>query len=587
MFSFVSHPLVAAIILIAILIFVHEFGHFLVGRLCGIGVEVFSIGFGPEIISFKHNKVTYKLCWIPLGGYVKFYGAYPGEEVDEEDINGIKFLDAKAWKKMLTVSAGPAGNFLFAVAAYVILALYGIPYQEAVIGEIRAGSVAQVVGLEPDDKILEVNGKRIDNWDSLRKKISLSANQRLNIKVERKGQQLDFQVVPEEVETKDIFGKTIKEGKFGISIARSDASFYLENKEQKNSSLRLIKVLEIIKDDGSLKVVNFSNDIYGYLDEILTQEHGRFIILKVRIKDVLDGESTEEFKLDTQIGTEDIKHGKDLCKKNGLNEALLVVGNKSIEEEEAENEKEGKEKIGSDFLSGVDDQYKLRMGDLILKWNGLTVRDIYDLSQLQADYRESSADIEVLRDGKIQTIKVMLLPREVQLPSGKTTLYILPNSMYGSLKTPETKYLKYNIVKALWYGVAETGVQTKELTISLFKLITGNIPLQALGGPMMIAKVASDSVKAGITVFLGTLAIISINLGVLNLFPIPILDGGQFVIYTIEFVRRKKVSQVVMDSYQKIGFIMVMALVILATYNDFSRFWTSMLKTLSQWGSKF
>ncbi len=587
MFSLVSHPLVAAIILIAILIFVHEFGHFIVGRLCGIGVEVFSIGFGPEIISFKYNKVTYKLCWIPLGGYVKFYGAYPGEEVNEDDINGIKFIDSKAWKKMLTVSAGPVGNFLFAMLAYGILAGYGVPYQEAIIGEVRSGSVAHVVGLEPDDKIVEVNGKVIENWDSLRKIIALSANQKLDIRIERQGKTLDLEVVPEEVETKDIFGKTIKEGKFGISIARSDASFYLKNKDN-SVGPRLIKVLAVEHKEGSYQEINFSNDLYKYLDALLAAPHGNSLSLKLKIKDAWDKESIEEFSFD--IGSSGVKHGRDLCEQNGFNEALLVVGNSSVEKEEEEELKKqtGKDsESSSDFLSEVQDQNKLKLGDLILKWNGLLIRDIYDLSQVQMDYREPSADIEIVRDGKVQTVKVSLLPREVQLPSGKTTLYVLPNTMFGGLKTPETKYLKYSFIGSIGYGVRETLVQTKELTITLFKLVTGNIPLQALGGPMMIAKVASDSVKAGLTVFLGTLAIISINLGVLNLFPIPILDGGQFVIYTIELIRRKRASQVVIDSYQKIGFIMVMALVILATYNDFSRFWTSMLKTLSQWGSKF
>lgn len=574
MFSFVSHPLIAAIILIAILIFVHEFGHFIVGRLCGIGVEVFSIGFGPEIISFKHNKITYKLCWIPLGGYVKFYGAFGLEENIEDDgeVNGIKFLDAKAWKKMLTVSAGPGGNFLFAAVMYMILACSGIPYHEALIGDVRVGSVAHVVGLVPDDKIVKINGQSVTNWEMLRKKIATSANQELKLEVERNGHLIDINIVPEEVETKDIFGKTIKEGKFGISIARPDASFYIDSLDtKKNNLVQLFKIISLIREDGSKVEINFSNEVYRYIDELLEKPHDRFISLKAVVK---ENDSSEEIIKDFKFDSSKGSTGKELCRSYGIKEALLVVGDKLEKETE-------------EFFKEVDEKNKLRMGDIILKWNGLSIRDIYDLSQVQSDYRQKTADIEILRNFKNMTVTVSLFPMDVQLPSGKETIYTLANSMYGTLKTPQTKYLKYGFFKAMGYGMTETVVQSKELTVSLFKLVTGSIPLQALGGPMMIAKVASDSVKAGLSVFLGTLAIISINLGVLNLFPIPILDGGQFVIYTIEFIRKKRVTQLVLDSYQKIGFIMVMALIILATYNDFSRFWTSMLKTISDWGSKF
>jgi regulator of sigma E protease len=110
--------------------------------------------------------------------------------------------------------------------------------------------------------------------------------------------------------------------------------------------------------------------------------------------------------------------------------------------------------------------------------------------------------------------------------------------------------------------------------------VTGDIPLKALGGPMLIAKVAGDSARRGWQTFLGSMALISINLGLLNLFPIPVLDGGQLVLMGAEAVRRRPLRESSVENFQKVGFAMILALVVLATYNDLSRFWKSMLESV-------
>jgi len=137
-----------------------------------------------------------------------------------------------------------------------------------------------------------------------------------------------------------------------------------------------------------------------------------------------------------------------------------------------------------------------------------------------------------------------------------------------------------NPLSALRYGFEETGRQMVMITGALFHLVSGEIPVKALGGPIMIAKVAGDSAKLGWQAFLTSLAMISVNLGLVNLFPIPVLDGGQMILFSVEGILRRPLSERAMEAFHKLGFICVMALVLLATYNDLSRFWKSMLTSI-------
>jgi regulator of sigma E protease len=128
--------------------------------------------------------------------------------------------------------------------------------------------------------------------------------------------------------------------------------------------------------------------------------------------------------------------------------------------------------------------------------------------------------------------------------------------------------------------VRETVKQSGTLLVSIGALLSGDVPLKAIGGPIMIAKVAGDAAKMGWEVFIASMALISINLGLVNLLPIPILDGGQLLLLTAEGVRRRPLGDAAIENFQKLGFAMIMALVLLATYNDLSRFWKNMLESV-------
>jgi regulator of sigma E protease len=186
---------------------------------------------------------------------------------------------------------------------------------------------------------------------------------------------------------------------------------------------------------------------------------------------------------------------------------------------------------------------------------------------------------QISRNMLHRDLEVNLKPIEAQKPEGKVTIYMLPVSFMALPDIPPPIVEQYsNPLAALSFGVRHTGDEALEQLKNLGALISGDIPIKALGGPILIAMVAGDSAKQGIQTFFNSLALISINLGLLNLFPIPVLDGGQLVVMGIEGVRRRPLREAAVENFQKVGFAMIMALVVLAMYNDFSRFWKSMLE---------
>jgi regulator of sigma E protease len=154
--------------------------------------------------------------------------------------------------------------------------------------------------------------------------------------------------------------------------------------------------------------------------------------------------------------------------------------------------------------------------------------------------------------------------------------------MLGFMALPEReKKPEPDPLKAAGTAVKEAGKQTYMMAVSLWQIVSGDVPVKALGGPMMIAKVAGDSAKAGAGAFLASMALISINLGLVNLFPIPVLDGGQIILLLAESVKRKPLQESTIENFQKIGFVIVMSLVVLALYNDLSRFWGSIIGSIT------
>lgn len=213
--------IVAAIIGLSVLIFIHEFGHFIVAKYSGVGVERFSIGFGPRIVGKTYGETEYRISAVPLGGYVKLVGDNP-EDIQATAPNS--FSNQSLLVRFLIVIAGPAFNVLMAILIYSVIYMTGVPRVPAVVGDVLPESPAMMAGLAQGDRIVSINGKPVELWHDLKEIVSKSAGEELTVVVERADTDIRLLVVPELAKDKNIFGEAIEEGRVGIRA--SDARVF-------------------------------------------------------------------------------------------------------------------------------------------------------------------------------------------------------------------------------------------------------------------------------------------------------------------------------------------------------------------------
>lgn len=225
-FGFLTGYIVPFVLVLSLLVFVHEMGHYLVGRWSGIRILAFSVGFGPELVGFTDKHGTrWKLSAIPLGGYVRFFGdedasSKPDDQTlaamsDEE--RARSFAGAKLWKRAATVAAGPIANFILAIAIFTVLfSIYGRSVADPVVAEVKPGSAAAIAGIVPGDLLVAIDGGKVETFDDVRRYVSIRPEQKINVTVERNGEKLDIPMVPVRTDMTDQFGNKIEIGLIGI-----------------------------------------------------------------------------------------------------------------------------------------------------------------------------------------------------------------------------------------------------------------------------------------------------------------------------------------------------------------------------------
>lgn len=210
---------------IGLLVFIHEFGHYYVARLCGVRADTFAIGFGREIAGWTDRRGTrWKLGWLPLGGYVKFAGDLNAASQTDPDIERVPLAEraglfpfAPLWQKALITAAGPLTNFAFAVAIFAgFFAIYGAPLTPAVVGRVDPAGRAAAAGVLESDRIVAVDGVRIDRFEQLTGRVAISVGDPLTLRLVRGGGERDVTVSPKIIEETDRFGNRYQIGRLGI-----------------------------------------------------------------------------------------------------------------------------------------------------------------------------------------------------------------------------------------------------------------------------------------------------------------------------------------------------------------------------------
>lgn len=531
-------------ILLGLLIFVHELGHFSVAKYFGVRVETFSIGFGKKIWQKTKGDTTYCLSLIPFGGYVKMYGDDPTADIPEEE-KKYSFLHKPVSQRIAVVLAGPLMNFFFAILVFMMIAIVGEEKPVAVIGSVQTDSKADLMGFQAGDQILSVNGTAVKLWEEAQEVIEDNGDKKISVEVKRHATN---EVLTLEGDTKIIKNPNILSSKDfvgsigGISPMPIASAIGVSSPESPAFKAGLRTGNIIVEVNG--KEVERWYELTAKIDAAI----GSTESLSLKVKESPEAE-TKSISLELNEG---IKNQADL----GLERLDLFVG-RVVEESAAA-------KAG------------LKANDHIIAMNDKPLNNWNDLVAEVRSYEETKKPIAVklVREGETQVLNMEPTPIVQNDPiTGKEkTVYAIgiTTSLMGArplLTTVRTS----NLFKAVKSGINASYEWSVTTVLSFWKLLSNEVSAKSIGGPIMIGQLASQSFQIGLSAFLKIMGIISINLFILNLLPLPVLDGGHLLFYTIEAIRGKPVSMRVLEVAQTFGLILLLSLMIFATFNDITR----------------
>ncbi|OCW56579.1 RIP metalloprotease RseP [Hoeflea olei] len=257
------------LLVLTIVVFFHELGHYLVGRWCGIKAEVFSVGFGPELFGRTDRHGTHwRVSLIPLGGYVKFLGdenaasmpSGAGEAVLSDADRARSFPNAALWRRAATVAAGPIANFILAIAIFaVFFALNGRMISDPVVAAVQPGSAAEAAGILPGDRFVAIDGVKVELFDDVQRYVSVRPEQPITVTMDRDGAMVDLTLTPVRTEISDGFGNKMEVGRIGV----------ITNDEAGNSRLREYGPLEAV-GEGAAQSWYIVTRTFGYIGNIIS-----------------------------------------------------------------------------------------------------------------------------------------------------------------------------------------------------------------------------------------------------------------------------------------------------------------------------
>jgi regulator of sigma E protease len=444
--------IVSFVVVIGILILIHELGHFIVARLTGVGVERFSIGFGPVVLRWRGKETEYCLSAVPMGGYVKMMG----EENPLEGGGGaVPFDPAKSFAlkplpaRFLIVFAGPGMNFVLAALIFtIVLATLGRPVWPAVVGRVADAGPAAAAGLMTGDVVTRVGGRPVAHWEDLDRAVAESLGRPLTLTVRRGAVEQTVVVTPQRTTVRD----------------------------------------PIFRDP----------------------------------KDAWE----------------------------------IGVGPKLTPQ------------IGSVNPGSPAETAGLRVGDSVVAVAGQPVFTPDELMQAIQKRGGQTFEITVEREGRPATLTVTATTVKERGAGGQD---VEIGRIGVGIVTRAVRYEPYSPLVAVGYGWAKTWDMTVLTAKGLWKIVSRQMDSSNIGGPIQIAAEAGRQAKEGVASLAVFTAIISVNLALLNLLPVPMLDGGHLFFFVIEAVMGRPLSLKKREAAQQLGFVLLMLLMVYALYNDLVR----------------
>jgi len=581
---------------IGLAILIHELGHFLVAKRLGVRVERFSIGFGPKIFGFRKGSTEYVIAPILFGGYVKMAGEHPEERAGKPD----EFFSKKPSERSLIVLAGVAMNAILSVALFTAAFGIGVEFISPEVGRVQLFGPAWKAGLKPGDKIVEIAGRRDVDFDDIVTLGVLAGREKgIPVKVLRSGEEVPLVIRP-------VYDRSLGFARMGFSPSyTTEVLGLLKGSAAEKAGIR--------PGDRILTVNGTPVEEWRQLEPIIKSSASRPLNLRVQrdgevLSVVLEPEERAEFEIGVEstsrllisqviegspaeaaglkagdrvlsVNGEDVRSWEHFVRlvSGSAGRSLSLVVERKAETVEVEvipvlDPSDGRGKIGvSPTLPPViglvekgspAEEAGLEAGDEIVRVGKQAISDWSGVNIL-AGHAPSDSPIRLTYRRNGETREVEIVPRKV------------PGSAYGFAGIePKQKMSvrKYPVWKAATKGFEKALVWVGRIGLTFNAMLKRRVSPKTVSGPLGIAVYSYKLARLGLTKLLYFLGVINVFFAILNLLPIPILDGGLLLFLLIEKIKGSPVRERTMAIAQYLGFTLIIMILIYATFQDVMRF---------------
>ena len=546
----------ALVLMLGVVVTVHELGHFVAAKACGVRVLKFSIGFGNPVgfgrfrLRWLRGGTEYVIAWFPLGGFVKMLG-----EANDDEANSQRSAtpppDSLAaqplWRKLVIVLAGPVMNLILPVVVVTGSLWVGIERRDPTVGTVEPGSPAAEAGIRPGDRVLALDGEPIPFWDDLERAVRERPGATLALSLARGDERFERTLAIEKKPGLDLLGQKDDVGWLGLQHHRQSATLGILSLDSPaaraglHSGDRVVAVARAPVADWTAFAAAYAAAAPGSVS--------------LRVSRGGEENAQEQDVTVPALG--------DLAKLGAIPAVVLVAA------------------VSADMPAA---EAGIEPGDLLVALDGAPVGSFGTFRESVLASEGKPLDVTVARDGETRVLR--LAPRLGKAaPEDPQEQYLIGISAVNAILPGGSLIDRVrNPLRAVPRAITATVETTGAFLAGFAKIVSGDISRRSIGGPIEIARQSHLALQRGWESFVSLLVIISINLGILNLLPIPILDGGQALLFTLEALRRGPLPLRAREWMQQVGLFLLVGLMGFAFWNDVSRYWLSFfewLKSLS------
>jgi regulator of sigma E protease len=546
----VSGPGVVLLValLLGVLIFVHELGHFWVAKLCGVKVLRFSLGFGPRAVGFKRGETEYVVAWFPLGGYVKMLGEAPNDEIDRAD-EGRAFQHKPLWQRYLITLAGPLMNLILPAGIYFAFFLLVAVEQPPIMGNVLRDEPADGQ-LLPGDRILAIGDEPIRYWEEFRRVVGQSPGRSLRFTIDRGGETLTRYITPRPAQTVDDFHLPQTVGQIGVTL------YYYRS--------------QIGIPDPRSPAAQAGLRTFDRVTAIGGREVKSAIELEERLRNLgAAAVAVAYLRPQPTVGFADVREYAP--------HAAVVYPARS---------ETGRRRHDTGILSGEFFVYEvepgtpaaalgLKPGDRLVRFDGAP---LHNRERIERELKRRPKEPHrvawiAAADGREHEQSFVALERvEVDDYKQKRTEVVFGANPAMPFWFERPVPIEGRLAYAATHAVRRTTTAVVGLVRIFGGMAQGEVSRDAVGGPIAIMWTTAVAARKGWDSYLGVMAGVSLSLGLINLLPVPLLDGGHMLMFTIEAVRRRPLSLRTREIAAYVGLVLVVSLMIFALINDVGRY---------------